>query len=491
MGLNFETAGVNISYNSKGKETIEEIATPIEICRDMSNLFDYTNCNQKIWMDIACKTGNTLEVLKKHSVNKENIVAICDNKQSQMLVCRKLYGKLLPEIEIEITVKSLEAYKITRRGQIYWVSNWKTSVKDKHQDAYNLIKFVILKEMEKTMSLEFTSEDREFSIDNIIMNPPYNPSDLYIDFVELAHKIASEHVVAITPAKGINGKSDAKNDKFREVIVPYIEKAVLYKDSTDIFNIEEWGGICYYLLTKTKNDKVFVKNVCTKNNILESDYEEHDETKLNLYNRKVLSIIGKVGTLGEGFEQSSYIKNNNRGEETIDNTLGFKRCVFTGEQDRGTDKSATRTIEVMQGDKVVGYRAVSELFTTANLNKYKCICSIMPGAVSAFDKNGQVLGMFKIASIKPNQVPKGSFPVLKYFDTEDECKSFISYMNTKLVSFLYYIGCCGTTLTKEFFRFVPDPVNFDHIFTDEELYKKYDLTEEEIAIIESVIKERN
>lgn len=39
-------------------------------------------------------------------------------------------------------------------------------------------------------------------------------------------------------------------------------------------------------------------------------------------------------------------------------------------------------------------------------------------------------------------------------------------------------------------RFVPDPGAFDHIFTDEELYKKYNLTDDEIKLIESVIKER-
>ena len=484
MKLNFETDGLN--FNNKGKP--DEIATPIHICRDMSNLFDYTNCNQKIWMDIFCKTGNTLESLKENGVSKNSIAAICGNEQSQMLVCRKLYGKILTEIEVEITVKSLEAYKITRRGQVYRVSNWQYIVKNNYQDAYNIIKFVILKEMEKTMSLEFTQQDN-FQINNIIMNPPYN-NDMYLDFVTLAKNIATESTVAITPAKGINGKSDKKNDEFRQNIVPYIEKAVFFKDSTDIFNIEEWGGISYYILTKNKNSVSMVKNICNKNSTLDSDYEEHDEIELNLYNRKILSIIGKVGTLGEGFKQSLYVKNTDRGEETIAGTLGFKRCIFTGEQDRGTDKSSTNFVEIMQGDKVVGYRAVSELFTTFNLNKYKCICSIMPGAVSAFDRNGQVLGMFKIVYIKPNQVPKGSFPVLKYFDTEDECKSFISYMNTKLVSFLYYIGCCGTTLTREFFRFVPDPVNFDHIFTDAELYQKYDLTPDEIAIIESIIKER-
>ncbi len=39
-------------------------------------------------------------------------------------------------------------------------------------------------------------------------------------------------------------------------------------------------------------------------------------------------------------------------------------------------------------------------------------------------------------------------------------------------------------------RFVPAPKAFDHIFTDQELYEEYNLTSEEINIIEPVIKER-
>ena len=45
-------------------------------------------------------------------------------------------------------------------------------------------------------------------------------------------------------------------------------------------------------------------------------------------------------------------------------------------------------------------------------------------------------------------------------------------------------------MNDETWRFVPKPEAFDHIFTDQELYKKYNLTDEEINIIESVIKER-
>ncbi len=47
------------------------------------------------------------------------------------------------------------------------------------------------------------------------------------------------------------------------------------------------------------------------------------------------------------------------------------------------------------------------------------------------------------------------------------------------------------SLNNNNWKYAPDPGPFDHIFTDEEPYKKYGLTEEEIKVIESVIKERN
>ena len=43
--LNFDTVGVNIDYNGKPSE----IATPQNICNDMTSLFNYENCNKKLW----------------------------------------------------------------------------------------------------------------------------------------------------------------------------------------------------------------------------------------------------------------------------------------------------------------------------------------------------------------------------------------------------------------------------------------------------------
>ena len=77
-------------------------------------------------------------------------------------------------------------------------------------------------------------------------------------------------------------------------------------------------------------------------------------------------------------------------------------------------------------------------------------------------------------------------------DTIDELNSFVSYINTRLVRYLINarLSAYSNIFINEVWKFVPTIYKFDHIFTDTELYEKYGLTKEEIAIIESVIKER-
>ena len=101
-----------------------------------------------------------------------------------------------------------------------------------------------------------------------------------------------------------------------------------------------------------------------------------------------------------------------------------------------------------------------------------------------------ILGKISILAENGENV-SGTSKCIFTSDNAEEVKSFLSYIQSKLVSFLVFIGISGLTIMNdETWRFVPKQEAFDHIFTDEELYKKYKLTDEEINIIESVIKER-
>lgn len=252
--------------------------------------------------------------------------------------------------------------------------------------------------------------------------------------------------------------------------------------------------------------------MCNNSDIISTqNFEQHDETSVVLLSHKILGIIGKVGKLGEGFKQSLYVKNTDHGETSIMGKLGFKRFTYTSEQERGEKLKQAGYVEVMQGPKVTGYKAIDELFTTKNLDKYKIITPIIISGSTDVGTDGKLKRYFNAYKIGPYQVPKGSFPVLKYFDTSTEADSFVSFTKTRLFMFLLGFAVCGTTLTKEFFRFVPDPNNWTCTYVDAphpgvtpdskgiytldgvkycSLYARYNLDQDDINIIESVIKER-
>ena len=356
----------------------------------------FSNPNYR-FLDIYTKSGVFLLLI--YSELMQGLVeAIPDPElRSQHILGKMIYG-ISPSIETALISRKTLYGDWSTQGNIKVITGYKND----------------------TGKRTFSSISKEFNgmkFDVVIGNPPYN-NDMYLDFVTLAHQLSSKYTCMITPAKWqaktdgkpAGSKTPDKNEQFRKNIVPYMSDIVYYKDSQDLFDIQEWGGISITLLDKEEHNEKQVKAVCKKNHALESGgFEIHDETSVVLLSHKILNIIGKVGQLGEGFKQSLYVKNTDHGESSIMGQLGFKVGEFSNYKDWGSQLKQAGYVELMQGDKVVGYKAVDELFTTVNIDKYKCITSIMPGAVAAFDSNNQVLGMFKVSIIGPNQVPKGSF----------------------------------------------------------------------------------
>ena len=463
-GLKFETIGVNIK---KGKA--EEIATPLNICNDMADLFDYTDCNKKIWMDLYCKTGNTLEALMKHGVHSRNIAAICSTGMCQLFACRKLYGKLLPEEKVGIEVDTLKHYNITRRGQVYLIDGWKDKVKANRNEAYNIVKSVILKEMERTMSLDFDNS-KDFGIDEIIMNPPYN-NDLYLDFVTVAHKLAKNSVVAITPAKW-QAKGGIENEQFRRDVAPYMSKVVYYPDATELFDIAEVDGVCFYTIDRTKKySKKIIINRFIKNKIFDSTMEREVHGQLN---NEAYKIINRIKSC------SSKCIN----VDTTASHFGFNSSEKHG--------CITGDIQIFSDGKKVGCCDRKNVGKNEqDIEKWKVMVNRMVGYSFFYDEKGMTFGGNKTYILAPNQICGFNYFCLKVCSDKAEAESVQSYYDTKLVRFIMLTSLTTSSIgNEEAFRFVPDPGSFDHIFTDEELYKKYNLTNEEINIIESVIKER-
>ena len=495
------------------------VNTPEYVASDMVDIVykEIENRVDKTWrfLNICCKTGVYLKQLYFRLLNNKNLIqeipdyferrawilkemlfGICPSDNAKAISSLYLYGFDLSEYEDNLKVvvfkETFKEYKKDTEPEINCL------VECRYDDYAKLCKNKLLmdefvrlckeynintelsysdqvEELKRAFEKEnFIREGKKMKFDVVIGNPPYN-NDIYLEFVTLGHNLADKMSCWITPAKW-QAKGGERNDKFRENIVPYMREIVMYKDSTDIFSIEEWGGIAYYLMDHYKHNEKNIKNVCTKNSALCSDIEKHNEKKLLLMPNSVKSIVDKL----------------NVGIRLCE-SCNFSRFTYTSEQERGhkyTDGGDN--IAIVQGTKYTGgYLEKRELKTVDKLDKFKVITSCMWGNGNAvFDSNSKVLGVTNMSIAKPNEVPKGSFIILKYFDTEEQCKSFISFMYSKVIAFCVYLGLVGATLNKEFWRFVPDPGAFDHIFTDQELYTKYGLTDGEINIIESVIKER-
>lgn len=268
--------------------------------------------------------------------------------------------------------------------------------------------------------------------DTVIGNPPYN-NDLYIPFVELGHQIAMSYTLMITPAKW-QAKGGKQNEQFRKKIVPYMRITVYYPDSRDIFNIDCQGGVCYYLIDRERPSTRKLTTLCKNQKLFETDYTEDitGESLYIMYNSRVRGIVHKLGN----FKQLKCLNKAKEGKYNvaITNVYSEKSC---------TSKSGT------------AYVTISPYILQ-----------------TVYKKNADT-----------------SF--LNSFDTELEAKSYVSYLETKFIRFMFLLAKTSLHMQSEFsWSFIPDPGSFDHIFTDDELYKKYGLTADEISLVESVIKER-
>jgi hypothetical protein len=90
--------------------------------------------------------------------------------------------------------------------------------------------------------------------------------------------------------------------------------------------------------------------------------------------------------------------------------------------------------------------------------------------------------------IEPNYKSQGGYRMFTYFDTEDQALEHVEYYrsfwHSKLIKFIMRRTRTSTTLDNPQLRWVPVPKKIDHVFTDEELYLTFSLTQDEIKVIE-------
>ena len=141
----------------------------------------------------------------------------------------------------------------------------------------------------------------------------------------------------------------------------------------------------------------------------------------------------------------------------------------------------------LYGNKTISY--VSRVEITQNIDlvdKYKVYISRAYGAGEEFPH--QILNKPFLG--EPNSCCTETYLVIGPFLSEKECKNVISYIATKFFRFLVLLNKSTQDAPSRVYSFVPIQ-DFSKSWTDEELYKKYGLTDDEIAFIDSMIRPMN
>lgn len=260
-------------------------------------------------------------------------------------------------------------------------------------------------------------------------------------------------------------------DKFRANMISdtHMKKLYDFVDANECFpGVDISGGICYFLWDRQYNGPCEVVN-------LENGSENSSHRYLNQYpvlirSNKAIPILDKV-----------MAENPTTLEKTVSSQKPFGLRTFARPDETGDlvlrwngGKGPISRDKVSVGEKLI--------------NRWKIIVSRVSYEHGGnADKNGQRRVFSILEMLKPEEVCTETYIVVNDFATQEEAENLLSYLQTKFARFLVLQSTSSIMITKGSFLFVPVQ-DFSKPWTDAELYEKYNLTEEEIEFIESMIK---
>ena len=480
----------------------DEVFTPPEIANRMLDLLP-----KEIWsdskvkfLDPFCKSGVFLREITKRLLDglSEGIPDM--QERLDHILHYQVYGMAITELTSLVSRRSLycskdasSGYSISRfdedSGNIAFHEiphTWNESTgkciycgasrevyergEDKESHAYQFIHTDNPKELFNNMKF-----------DVIIGNPPYQLNDgggrdsaaipLYDKFVQKAKQLAPHFLIMIIPARWYTGGRGL--DDFRDNMISDTRLKVIhdYPETDDCFpGLNIRGGVCYFLWDSLYHgDCTIINHIKGKMIEMKRPLKEANIPLLIRYNQSI-SIMKKVLKFKE-VSLGKYVSTSK--------PFGM-RSNFSDFTSIQTEMHSVKLYRFGEN----GYVAKKIIVKNEKLiDRYKVLVSkASPGG----DEYPHSIVSQPIVS-EPNSVCTETYLVIKDVDSRIEAENLVSYIKTRFFRFMMSLVKNTQNISKASYTFVPLQ-DFSHPWTDEMLYRKYNLSSDEIAFIESMIR---
>lgn len=480
----------------------DEVFTPPEIANRMLDLLP-----KEIWsdskvkfLDPFCKSGVFLREITKRLLDGLSEEIPDMQERLDHILHYQVYGMAITELTSLVSRRSLycskeasSEYSISRfdeaAGNIAFHEiqhTWNESTgkciycgasrdvyergEDKESHAYQFIHTDNPKELFNNMKF-----------DVIIGNPPYQLNDgggrdsaaipLYDKFVQKAKQLAPHFLIMIIPARWYTGGRGL--DDFRDNMISDTRLKVIhdYPETDDCFpGLNIRGGVCYFLWDSLYHgDCTIINHIKGKMIEMKRPLKEANIPLLIRYNQSI-SIMKKVLKFKE-VSLGKYVSTSK--------PFGM-RSNFSDFTSIQTEMHSVKLYRFGEN----GYVAKKIIVKNEKLiDRYKVLVSkASPGG----DEYPHTIVSQPIVS-EPNSVCTETYLVIKDVDSRIEAENLVSYIKTRFFRFMMSLVKNTQNISKASYTFVPLQ-DFSHPWTDEMLYRKYKLSSDEIAFIESMIR---
>ncbi|MCD6485996.1 MAG: Eco57I restriction-modification methylase domain-containing protein [Syntrophobacterales bacterium] len=479
----------------------DEVFTPPQLVNSILDLLpkDIWRSKEARFLDPFCKTGVFLrEIAKRLDAGLEKVIP---DRQERInhIFSKQLFGIAITELTSLLSRRSVYCSKTAdgRYSVCETFDNPQGNIRfERIEHTWAKGKCVFCGASEanyergeelETHAYEFIHTDNPEEIFNmkfdvIVGNPPYQLSDggagasampIYQKFVEQAKKLNPRYLTMIIPARwyaggrGLDGfRKEMREDKRIKAIVDYPKSRECFQ------GVDIAGGVCYFLWERDYSGD------CDFTSITE-DSVAREKRSLSEFDVIIRANVG-ADIVRKIMKKTAKMMSD---EVLKVSPFGLRSYV------RGKDRSFRDSVTVITSAGK-GYIPRADVVKNEDLiDSFKlCIGYLNPdraGVNNAMDGMVNVTTKQKILS--PGEVVTETY-IIPYANTDKiQVLNSASYLRTKFARFLIWLTLSSMHIAQNNFQFVP-MLDFTETWTDENLYKKYGLTKDEIAFIESKIR---